>query len=248
MNVFRVGSATLYQADFREVLELLPAVAHVITDPPYAEQAHTKQRRTLGKGISASRDIGSQALPFPPLSLEEREALLAYCAAQCAGWLIAFCQAESVGEWVAACTEQGLKWRRAGVWIKPDSSPQLSGDRPAVGHEAIAMAWCGKGQSRWNGGGARAVWTYSKHDPGQGHGGRPNEHPTQKPLMLMEKLIDQFTRPSELVCDFFMGSGSTGVACLNHDRPFIGIEREPGYFDIACTRLEAAYAQHRLFA
>ena len=50
-----------------------------------------------------------------------------------------------------------------------------------------------------------------------------------------------------LVLDPFMGSGTTGVACANLGRKFIGIEREPTYFDIACRRIEAAYRQPRLF-
>ena len=51
-----------------------------------------------------------------------------------------------------------------------------------------------------------------------------------------------------LVLDPFMGSGTTGVACANLGRTFVGIEREPTYFDIACRRIEEAYRQPRLFA
>lgn len=51
----------------------------------------------------------------------------------------------------------------------------------------------------------------------------------------------------ELVLDPFMGSGTTGVACVNLGRKFIGIEREPTYFDIACRRIEEAHRQPRLF-
>lgn len=64
----------------------------------------------------------------------------------------------------------------------------------------------------------------------------------------MNELIHLFTEPGDLVIDPFMGSGSTGVACLELGRRFIGIERDSGYFKIACSRLQAATAQHRLFA
>ena len=63
-------------------------------------------------------------------------------------------------------------------------------------------------------------------------------HPTQKPVALMEYLIKTYTNENELVLDFTMGSGTTGVACKNLNRDFIGIEMDEGYFDIASKRME----------
>jgi len=63
-------------------------------------------------------------------------------------------------------------------------------------------------------------------------------HPTQKPVKLMEYLIKTYTNENELVLDFTMGSGSTGVACKQTNRSFIGIELDKDYFDIATTRIE----------
>jgi site-specific DNA-methyltransferase (adenine-specific) len=71
------------------------------------------------------------------------------------------------------------------------------------------------------------------------------DHPTQKPVSLIRDLVNQTTG---LVLDPFMGSGTTGVACLGLCRQFIGIEIEPKYFDIACERIENAQRQERLFA
>ena len=65
-------------------------------------------------------------------------------------------------------------------------------------------------------------------------------HPTQKPLALMEYLVLSYTAPEQTVLDFTMGSGTTGVACVNTVRNFIGIERDQTYFDIACSRIRAA--------
>jgi DNA modification methylase len=62
-------------------------------------------------------------------------------------------------------------------------------------------------------------------------------HPTQKPVALMEYLIKTYTNEGETVLDFTMGSGTTGVACKNTGRDFIGIELDKIYFDIACTRI-----------
>ena len=65
-------------------------------------------------------------------------------------------------------------------------------------------------------------------------------HPTQKPVALMEYLIRTYTNEGDTVLDNCMGSGTTGVACANTGRKFIGIERDPGYFEIARERIEAA--------
>ena len=62
-------------------------------------------------------------------------------------------------------------------------------------------------------------------------------HPTQKPVALMEYLIKTYTLEGETVLDFTMGSGTTGVACKNLGRSFIGIELDPGYFEIAQKRI-----------
>ena len=65
-------------------------------------------------------------------------------------------------------------------------------------------------------------------------------HPTQKPVPLLEYLINTYTLPSETILDFTMGSGSTGVACVNTNRNFIGIELDKGYFDVATNRINKA--------
>jgi site-specific DNA-methyltransferase (adenine-specific) len=71
-------------------------------------------------------------------------------------------------------------------------------------------------------------------------------HPTQKPLALMEWCLG-FLPDAHLILDPFMGSGTTGVACVKAGKKFIGIEREPSYFDIACKRISDAYKQGDMF-
>jgi site-specific DNA-methyltransferase (adenine-specific) len=68
-------------------------------------------------------------------------------------------------------------------------------------------------------------------------------HPTQKPVALMEDLIRTYTNPGDTVLDPTMGSGSTGVACVNTGRRFIGIERDAGYFATAERRIAEAQPQ-----
>ncbi len=72
------------------------------------------------------------------------------------------------------------------------------------------------------------------------------DHPTQKPIGVMEWCIGHLPKTAETILDPFMGSGTTGVACMNLGRKFIGIELEPKYFDIACERIDQAQRQIRL--
>ncbi|KQP37585.1 DNA methyltransferase [Pseudorhodoferax sp. Leaf274] len=98
------------------------------------------------------------------------------------------------------------------------------------------MAWCS-----WD---ANArVLTY---DPLARGDYRDKQHPTQKPVAVMAWAI-QHAGKADLILDPYMGSGSTGVAAIKLGRKFIGIEREPRYFDIACRRIEQATKQGQLF-
>ena len=83
----------------------------------------------------------------------------------------------------------------------------------------------------WQGGKSKSnVLEYAKDNDGY--------HPTQKPVKLLEDLIQTYSNENNTVLDFTMGSGSTGVACINTNRNFIGIELDKGYFDIAKQRIE----------
>jgi len=77
---------------------------------------------------------------------------------------------------------------------------------------------------------------------------RPREHPTQKPIVVMEYVLARISEPGDVVLDPFMGSGSTGVACMRMGRRFVGIEKERRYFEMAERRLAAAAAQPPLVA
>jgi site-specific DNA-methyltransferase (adenine-specific) len=82
------------------------------------------------------------------------------------------------------------------------------------------------------------------HDRGNNQQGL-NQHPTQKPVALMQWLVRSYANVGDVVLDPFMGSGTTGVACVCNHRHFIGIERERQYFDIACQRIEKAEADEK---
>lgn len=79
------------------------------------------------------------------------------------------------------------------------------------------------------------------------NGEKRGDHPTQKPIGVMAWAISHVPDPCHTVLDPFMGSGTTGVACMGLGKSFIGIEREAKYFDIACRRIEDAQRQERMF-
>ena len=85
----------------------------------------------------------------------------------------------------------------------------------------------------------RQILTYAMHNVGM-------VHPTQKPLELLEFLVKTYTNEGETVLDNTMGSGTTGVACVNTNRSFIGIEMDDKYFKIASKRINDAITQKQL--
>jgi DNA modification methylase len=89
----------------------------------------------------------------------------------------------------------------------------------------------------------RYLWNGMIRANGEGRG----DHPTQKPVGVMAWALQQLPKDTRTVIDPFMGSGTTGVACVKAGLSFTGIEREPKYFEAACRRISEAYAQPRLF-
>lgn len=239
-----IGSCELYLGDCLQVLPDIEQVDHCVTDPPYEAEAHTLQRRLLGKvtGKGKREIITDKALSFAPVTEALRNGLARYCAEHVNGWALAFCQAEAIVAWRESFEAAGAKYKRACVWVKPDGMPQYSGDRPGMGYESIVAAWCGIGKSKWNGGGRHGVFTCNK-----GEGAGPNLHETQKPIALMRALVNLFSNPGETIIDPFMGSGTTGVACAKLERRFIGIEIDPKNFNNACSRIDDAYRQGDIF-
>ena len=223
-------------------LDVLPGIAEanaLISDPPYEAEAHTMDRRVKRRGPSDI--LQPEILSFAPIASDTRSAVADWSAKNVSGWALAFCQVEAVTLWRDAFEVAGAKYKRGMIWVKPDGMPQYNGQMPGMGYESICAAWCGPGASRWNGGGRHGVFIHNKNSGGK------HEHETQKPVPLMRELVGLFSDYGDVIIDPFMGSGTTGVACVKLGRRFIGIEIEPKYFDIACRRIEEAYKQPDMF-
>lgn len=228
-----IGDATLYLGDCMDILPTLDKVDAVITDPPYGETTHSNAKSNRGKGH------GNTAIDFNSLTSQELNDILVICGQKCHRWFV------STMEWRHIAVfdlnpPEGWELVRFGVWLKTNPMPQISADRPSQGWEGIAYMHSTKGQKKqWNGGGQHGNYVGSLVTDGA--------HPTGKPLPLFSQFVERFTNPSDLVLDPFMGSGTTGVAAIQMGRKFIGIEREPKYFEIACKRIEQASRQVDMF-
>ncbi len=232
----------IYNSNCRDVLPTLEAVDHVITDPPYEAEAHTKGRRvkrpdTEGVGEGSFRDtrgaLRFECLSFDAMTEEVRDFAAQQTARLARRWALVFAQAEGAYKWEAALLAAGMNRRRWCVWVKPGAQPQFSGDRPGVGYETI-VACHQPGRSAWNGGGKVGVFTHIA--------AREGNHQTEKPLPLMLELVSLFTDPGETILDPFMGSGTTLMAAFNLGRKAVGIELEEKWAHVAAERLRTATA------
>ena len=230
-----IGDATLLMGDCLDLLPTLQA-DHIISDPPYEDELHKAMGRIRrNDGQDMTQDLGFDGVNAG------RPAIAAATVEASAGWVILFTLAEGVRAWRDDLQANGAKWDTTCFWIKPDSSPRFNGQGPARGAECFVTCWAGVGYRKWNGGGKRGIYTHCVNT------GRQGEHPTEKPVPLMLELVSDFTQPGQVICDPFMGSGTTGVASAMLGRKFIGIEQNERWFDLSCRRIEAAYRQPRLF-
>lgn len=212
------------------------SVDHVITDPPYDTHTHSRGGRAVRR-----TDGGAEiaVIPFAPLS--DVRPVATHIARVASRWALVFCAVRQIEQWALAFETCGWRVPRIMCWIKPDASPQFSGDRPGHGYEPIVLAHP-VGRTRWNGGGKKGVYECPRIDRTSGH-----HHPTQKPLGLMEALVADFTDPGDLILDPFAGSGTTGVAARRLGRRFVGFEKDPKYAAIAQRRIGEAREQAQLF-
>jgi DNA modification methylase len=222
-RVEQIGRATLYLGDCRDILPTLPKVDAVVTDPPYGE---------VNRASGGLRNLDKGAADVADFDLQELAENLAKLGRSVYVW----CGTEQVSEFRRALVEQGFS-TRACVWEKTNPSP-MNGEYLWL--SSIELCVFGKDAGapfleRC----ASPVWRIPVE--------RDQVHPTQKPVTLMMRQIAASSPASGTVCDPFMGSGTTGVAAVQLGRSFIGIEREPKYFDIACKRIEDAQRQSDFF-
>lgn len=230
---------TVYLGKCEDVLPTLEAVDVVITDPPYSETVHENVRSAKMLANDRGGSYGSDTRRTVELGFEHlTPELRGFCSREFARlvrrWVLVFSDVESDHLWRDDLTSNGLDYVRTGAWVKIGSTPQFSGDRPATGFEAITIAHP-KGKKRWNGGGKHALWSFPIVLNRSGKD--PRWHSTQKPLQLMDTLVDLFSEPGETILDAFGGSGTTAVAAKRLGRKCVVIERSEAHCESIVSRL-----------
>lgn len=218
-----IGLATLYLGDCIDILPTLGKVDAVVTDPPYGKvNRESGGLRSLDKGVA---DI-----------VEFDEFWLADTFSKIANSVYIWCGTEQVSEYRRAMVNAGMTTRLC-IWEKTNPSP-MNGQHLWLSSIETCVFGRAKG-AVFNEHCASPVWRMAT---------QPKEfHPTAKPVELMKIQIKASSNEEQIVLDPFMGSGTTGVAAVQMGRKFIGIEREPKYFEIACKRIENAQRQEKLF-
>ncbi len=228
------------------------AVDVILTDPPYS--AHVHANMSSGTAIKRQVDGGKGGgiprieLPFGNLQSYDFAQDLPRVAKR---WAIAFCAVEDFGSYRDAVGAE--QWVRGGIWFKPNSMGQLTGDRPAAAYEGLAITHR-KIKKQWNGRGSFAYWSADSdefpseeaHFVCNGTRGEKGRHPNQKPLKLCLELVAKFTNPGDLVFDPFAGSGRIGEACVLLGRDYAGLDSDPEWVMKARERLAAAEKLPRL--
>ena len=149
-----------------------------------------------------------------------------------AGWIIAFYSARRAPEFVAATAS--APWFGSVVWDK--GQPGL-GYHIRYAHEDIGVFRIGEPKRP-----SVPLLSVVRAGP------VADRHPHEKPVSVLSALVQWASPELGAVLDPFMGSGTTGVACTNLNRRFVGIEIDRKHFDVACERINAAHSQGRLFA
>jgi site-specific DNA-methyltransferase (adenine-specific) len=235
-----IGLATLYLGDCREIAPGLERPAAVISDPPYGQKlkvnivssapGSTLSSRSFRKNSKNYPDVFGDDMTFDPAS------------------------------WIAV-SDITLLWGAHKFWARlPDRGGWLVWDKVPNGKLKTQgdgeCAWCSSVSNLrikrllWDGLAMSAECREEIYEGRDvwGSGGCERVHPTQKPVALMRWCIEQAkVPPGGVILDPYMGSGSTGVAAMQMRHPFIGIEIEPRYFDIACRRIEEAQRQGDMF-
>ena len=229
-----MAGVQLYLGDCLDFMRTLPAgsVDAVVTDPPFGKTTHANAKSNRNKGY------GNTAIDFAAIDFAAIVDLLRECGRVTRAWFVSSMEWRHVAALEHCGEVEGWEFVRFGVWVKTNPMPQISADRPANGWEAIAYLHRADKRKSWNGGGSHGNWIGPVVTNG--------DHPTGKPIEMVRQWVERFTNPGATVLDPFMGSGTTGVACVQTGRNFIGCDIHPGYFAIAERRIANEQQQLRL--
>lgn len=216
----------------------------ILTDPPYNVSKLNDNRDRSKMGSPIMRRKKPLNYDFGAWDNMERQEFLDFtndwynlCVQllRDGGTMISFFSKEDVNflGWIGK--EYGMRTRTIFTWHKTNPVPSF---RKVNYLSSCEYAWIGsKGETAW-------TFNFKQQKEMHNFFETPNKssygvtkHPTEKPLNMIEHLLEIHSNPNDLVLDCFMGSGTTGVACRNLNRDFIGIEKDSDYFEMAKNRI-----------
>jgi len=229
-----IGNATLYLGDCLDILPTLDKVDAVITDPPYelSDSSPGKHHYGMSLGKFESQEFREIVSGFDIIKTFN---LLGNI---CSPFnMFCFCSNKQISK-IMSYHEDLKRSTNLLIWHKPNAAPFANG----VWRGDAEFCIHAKEKGAYFEGNARLKTKITTHPIVVN-----SDHPTVKPTVILEKYIKIGTDIEHTVIDPFMGSGTTGVACMNLNRKFIGIEIDENYFNIACERIDQAQRQGRLF-
>jgi site-specific DNA-methyltransferase (adenine-specific) len=243
MKIETIGDATLYLGDTIAILQDLPEFDALLSDPPYSSGGMVRgDRMKSTRDKYQSTDVVNELHEFTGDNRDQR-GFMAWASL----WLMYALERAKPGamaclfsDWrqlptmTDAIQAGGWVWRGIVPWNKEVARPMPNRFRA----QCEFVVWATSGPREFDMKDKTAVYhpgILSEKPPA----GDDREHSTQKPVGIMETLAE-VAPIGGLILDPFMGSGTTGVAAVNRGRRFIGIEKDPRIFDIACRRIEDA--------
>lgn len=244
MSSDKLNDYTLECGDCIDSMSKIPnaKIDLILTDPPYNLGLFMKNRDTnlgaLRKNhfVASSWDNDEQIQWEKHMNrfFKESSRLLSK-----GGSLIVFMAIIKVETLIRIAQENGFYYKTTGIWHKTNPMPRNMNLHFINSTESWVYFVHGTKTGKFNNNG-KAIHDYIETSVINNGEKRLGTHPTQKPVKLMEHFINLLTDKRDIVLDPFMGSGSTGVAALNLDRQFYGIEISEEYFKVANTRIENA--------
>lgn len=230
-----IGPCTLFLADCLEALPLVGKCDAMVTDPPFSIP-HTFAPQKGRKGTRALSFAWDKTIN----ALEIVEACK--LGAERVASAFIFCGLRQATPLAEMLSEAGMTDKMA-CWVKKCPAPPAPGNWWPSGFELAVYGYKPGAHFESNNASRSNVFVADSYRHGQ-----PGkvDHPTQKPLGMMLDIVEPMVPDGGTCLDPFMGSGTTGVACVKTGRRFIGIEINPKFFEIACKRIDAATREPRL--
>lgn len=232
-----IGDCRMILGDAMAIMTSLPKVDLVVSDVPYAltTGGRSKSSKTMS-GIFASHNYANDGqlimatVPFPEMMVALHDVLVD--DADC----YVMSNDKNLHPLIDAAKNAGFGLHNVLVW---DKVTPTANRWYMKNLEFTAYLWKGR---------AKTINDPSSKQLLRGGVDKEAGHPTEKPVALMEEYVRNSSTPGDVVLDPFMGSGTTGVACMRLGRKFVGIEIHEPFFDMAVARLRAAYVGPDMFS